>query len=133
MAAEEQILFAPIKPESPSAPRLGRTRSNGRLARSPSGDSSKSTFRDPHLDVNLPYRTLSAGANLREYTAEEPSGTIEGPPAEDGRKRKLVTFVPNDPENPKNWSKAFKWYCTVRGVRPLSFDGSSPNLVSRWS
>ncbi|KAH7324986.1 multidrug resistant protein [Stachybotrys elegans] len=25
----------------------------------------------------------------------------------------LVVFEPNDPENPKNWSKAFKWYCTM--------------------
>jgi hypothetical protein len=26
---------------------------------------------------------------------------------------KLVTFEINDPENPKNWSKAYKWYCTM--------------------
>ena len=26
---------------------------------------------------------------------------------------KLVTFDINDPENPKNWSKLFKWYCTM--------------------
>jgi len=26
---------------------------------------------------------------------------------------KLVTFTPDDPENPKNWSKAYKWYCTM--------------------
>ncbi|KFA78815.1 hypothetical protein S40288_05492 [Stachybotrys chartarum IBT 40288] len=25
----------------------------------------------------------------------------------------LVTFTPGDPENPKNWSKAYKWYCTM--------------------
>ncbi|RAL64764.1 hypothetical protein DID88_001795 [Monilinia fructigena] len=25
----------------------------------------------------------------------------------------LVTFLPNDPENPKNWSKAYKWYITM--------------------
>lgn len=25
----------------------------------------------------------------------------------------LVTFKIDDPENPKNWSKAFKWYCTA--------------------
>jgi MFS family permease len=24
-----------------------------------------------------------------------------------------VAFEPNDPGNPKNWSKAFKWYCTM--------------------
>lgn len=26
---------------------------------------------------------------------------------------KLVTFTPDDPGNPKNWSKAYKWYCTM--------------------
>ncbi|GAB1310728.1 Synaptic vesicle transporter SVOP [Madurella fahalii] len=26
---------------------------------------------------------------------------------------KLVTFADGDPENPKNWSKAFKWYITM--------------------
>ncbi|KAK3395414.1 major facilitator superfamily domain-containing protein [Sordaria brevicollis] len=26
---------------------------------------------------------------------------------------KLVTFAENDPANPKNWSKAYKWYCTM--------------------
>jgi hypothetical protein len=88
------------------------TRNTARLERNITRDSRKS-FRDPNLDVNLPYRTLSAAANLDEYTTEQPSGTIPGPEAEDGTKRKLVTFVPNDPANPKNWSKAFKWYCTV--------------------
>lgn len=73
--------------------------------------------RDPDLDVNLPYRTLSADANLAEYTTEEPSGEIEGPVAPDGRRFKLVTFRPDDPENPKNWSKGYKWYCTVSGNR----------------
>jgi hypothetical protein len=113
----EPSQYASITRESPIIPgHLSKTRSNGRLERSTTGESRKSTFRDPDLDVNLPYRTLSAAANLKEYTIEEPSGAIEGPPAEDGTKRKLVTFVPNDPENPKNWSKVFKWYCTVGGV-----------------
>jgi len=26
---------------------------------------------------------------------------------------KLVSFAEGDPENPKNWSKAFKWYITM--------------------
>jgi len=29
------------------------------------------------------------------------------------RNYKLVTFTDNDPANPKNWSKLFKWYCTM--------------------
>ncbi|CAJ2507797.1 Uu.00g089830.m01.CDS01 [Anthostomella pinea] len=64
--------------------------------------------------VNLPTRTLSAGANLAEYTVETEPGEIPGPLEPDGQHHyKLVTFHPDDPENPKNWSKAYKWYCTM--------------------
>jgi hypothetical protein len=48
---------------------------------------------------------------LEEYTSEKPEGEIEGPVEPGGKHHyKLVTFVPNDPANPKNWSKAYKWY-----------------------
>ena len=123
----EPSQYASITGELRTTPGLGRARSNGRLQRSLTNESRKSTFRDPELDVNLPYRTLSAGANWKEYTVEEPSGAIAGPPAEDGTKRSLVTFVPNDPENPKNWSKAFKWYCTVR-VMVSNGSENTPNV-----
>jgi len=26
---------------------------------------------------------------------------------------KMVKFAPGDPEDPKNWSKAYKWWCTM--------------------
>lgn len=26
---------------------------------------------------------------------------------------KLVAFSPGDPDDPKNWSKGYKWYCTM--------------------
>lgn len=77
----------------------------------------KERTRDPELDVNLPYRTLTAEANMKEYTSEEPTGEIKGPnivgPNGEQQQYKLVTFTPGDPENPKNWSKAYKWYCTM--------------------
>jgi hypothetical protein len=70
--------------------------------------------RDPKLDINLPYRTLSPQANLNEYTVEKPDGEMDGGLEPDGHSHyKLVTFTPNDPDNPKNWSKAYKWYCTM--------------------
>ncbi|CAK7205591.1 Synaptic vesicle transporter SVOP [Sporothrix eucalyptigena] len=98
---------------------------------------SKELHRDPNLDITLPYRTLSANANFNEFQAEVPGGEIPGPiePPEiaaiasrisrqnthglapevpEGERRyRLVTFEPNDPGNPKNWSKAMKWYCTL--------------------
>ncbi|KAI1633870.1 major facilitator superfamily domain-containing protein [Biscogniauxia mediterranea] len=44
-----------------------------------------------------------------------PAGTIkETPPQPSGSVGyKLVTFDHDDPENPKNWSKVYKWYCTM--------------------
>lgn len=108
-----------------TSPNLTRTATNGSrnrrfstssrgLHRTGTHLSHKETHRDPNLDVNLPYRTLTEDANLAEYIVEEPSGEIDGGLAADGVSRyKLVTFKPNDPENPKNWSKAYKWYCTM--------------------
>ncbi|KAH8687158.1 multidrug resistant protein [Tricladium varicosporioides] len=94
--------------------RISRVHTNGsRIRRTDTHLSHKET-RDPNLDINLPYRTFSDQANLEEYTSEKPSGEIQGGLEPDGEHHwKLVTFLPNDPENPKNWSKAFKWYCTM--------------------
>ncbi|KAI0426219.1 major facilitator superfamily domain-containing protein [Xylaria sp. FL1042] len=65
-------------------------------------------------DINLPNRTLSNEANLAEYLVETLDGQLPGPVEPDGQRRyRLVTFQPGDPENPKNWSKAFKWYITM--------------------
>ncbi|KAF7929808.1 uncharacterized protein EAE97_009405 [Botrytis byssoidea] len=74
---------------------------------------SRKETRDPNLDINLPYRTLSPHANLSEYTAEKAEGEIPSAKTNGKIDYKLVTFLPDDPENPKNWSKAFKWYITM--------------------
>ena len=71
-------------------------------------------------DLNIPTRILSNDANLEEYRHETPSGVIlqthlrkvDG--YEEKVKYKLVTFTEGDPENPKNWSKLQKWWCTLR-------------------
>ena len=66
---------------------------------------------------SLPYRTLTENADMREYIEETASGII--PRRTISRKTgekeeyELVTFYQNDPENPKNFSKAKKWYCTL--------------------
>ncbi|KAF8247532.1 putative MFS multidrug transporter [Wilcoxina mikolae CBS 423.85] len=55
-------------------------------------------------------------ANLKEYTEETTTGEIIKPAisnAGEKVKYKLVTFTIDDPGNPKNWSKAFKWWCTL--------------------
>ena len=112
-AEKPERVYEPISHRRPS-PQITRTRSNGsRIHRSNTHESQKET-RDPNLDVNLPYRTLAVEANLNEYSVEDPQGEVEGRLEPDGQNRyKLVTFIPNDPENPKNWSKAYKWYCTM--------------------
>lgn len=65
--------------------------------------------------VNLPYRTLTEQANMGEYTSERPSGLQPVVSNKTGKTERyeLVTFTPGDPENPKNWSKLYKWYCTL--------------------
>lgn len=66
--------------------------------------------------INLPLRTLSNEANLDEYTQETISGQIlreVKSSAGKSEKYDLVTFKIDDPENPKNWSKLRKWYCTM--------------------
>jgi len=118
--------FQSITGNGTTSPTLIRTHTNGstihrsntsssRVHRTTSSNTHKET-KDPNLDVNLPYRTFSDAANLEEYTQEKTGGEIPGPVEPNGRDRyKLVTFVPDDPANPKNWSKAFKWYCTMVG------------------
>lgn len=89
--------------DTPTDPSLSRTSTlDGRLEPTMS------------FDINLPNRTLSNGANLDEYIVETREGQIPGPVEPDGQHHyRLVTFHPNDPENPKNWSKAYKWYITM--------------------
>ncbi|KAF7715701.1 MFS-type transporter [Penicillium ucsense] len=67
--------------------------------------------------LDLPVRELNDGADLREYVSETRAGEIIKPIRSNATGRledwKLVTFTIDDPENPKNWSKAYKWYCTM--------------------
>ncbi|KAM0350084.1 hypothetical protein ACHAPU_003247 [Fusarium lateritium] len=115
----EEPTFAPLQTHQSTMSRMRRSLSH-------THDDSQKEARDPDLDIDLPYRTLSANANLDEYRVEVPGGAIPGPVQpeaiarkssnhEPGQERryKLVTFTPGDPENPKNWSKAFKWWCTM--------------------
>ncbi|KAK9452920.1 major facilitator superfamily domain-containing protein [Dipodascopsis uninucleata] len=66
--------------------------------------------------ANYPINAVESNADLTEFVSSHDTGYITG---EDGYK--LVTFKPDDPENPKNWSKAYKWYCTMV-VAVLCFD-----------
>jgi hypothetical protein len=67
--------------------------------------------------INLPSRTLGNDADLEEYTEETTSGQIlkevKSNKTGDIERYELVTWKINDPENPKNWSKAYKWWCTM--------------------
>ncbi|KAF7547253.1 hypothetical protein G7Z17_g7866 [Cylindrodendrum hubeiense] len=115
--------FGPLRTHTSTRSRPQRVLSNSQ--HSLSRQVSRKESLDPNLDIELPYRTLSANANLDEYRIEVPGGSIPGPiepeaiarksGQHDGSKRRyrLVTFTPNDPENPKNWSKAYKWWCTL--------------------
>lgn len=72
---------------------------------------------EPMDYLDLPVRELNDDADLREYTTETRTGEIMKPVKSNATGKmedwKLVTFTIDDPENPKNWSKAYKWYCTM--------------------
>ncbi|KAJ5908613.1 hypothetical protein N7495_001295 [Penicillium taxi] len=67
--------------------------------------------------LDLPVREVTDDADLEEYTTETAAGEIIKPIKSNVtgnlEEWKLVTFHIDDPENPKNWSKAYKWYCTM--------------------
>ena len=67
--------------------------------------------------LDLPVLEVNDDADLREYTTETRAGEIIKPVKSNvtGQMEdwKLVTFTIDDPKNPKNWSKLYKWYCTM--------------------
>lgn len=67
--------------------------------------------------LDLPYGTLAETADMREYTEETAQGilpkrTISRLTGKE-EEHELVTFKIGDSENPKNWSKTYKWYVTA--------------------
>jgi hypothetical protein len=109
-------LQAPSEQRSPQQPQQ-----HDSIRRLPTNRTHRSTFSQHRLDesdlVNLPFRTLSNDADIQEYTAETIDGQIlkEVKSNKTGRieRFELVTWTINDPENPKNWSKPYKWWCTM--------------------
>jgi hypothetical protein len=67
--------------------------------------------------LDLPYGILNDNADMQEYLEETTTGVIPKRTVSRATGKfedhELVTFTINDPENPKNWSKAYKWYCTM--------------------
>jgi multidrug resistance protein len=67
--------------------------------------------------LDLPYGTLNESANMNEFTEETAEGIIPKRTISRASGRvedhELVTFTINDPENPKNFTKLRKWYCTM--------------------
>lgn len=67
--------------------------------------------------LGLPLRELHEDANLEEFVIETTAGNFIKHKESNAMGRmedwKLVTFKTHDPENPKNWSKAKKWHCTM--------------------
>jgi len=87
--------------------------------------------------LDLPYAVVSDDANMEEYTQETALGIIpkrtvtRGP---DGREHfeehDLVTFFTDDPENPKNWSKPYKWHITIVLAATCFVVGFSSSVIT---
>jgi hypothetical protein len=68
-------------------------------------------------ELNLPFRSATAEPNIQTCTTETLSGNIlcemQSNRTDRTERYKVVTFTVGDPENPKNWGKPFKWWCTM--------------------
>lgn len=95
-------------------PRSDQTHTNGT---STTASIETHNYEQPNDYLDLPVREVTDTADLREYTTETRTGEIIKPVKSNATGKiedwKMVTFTINDPENPKNWSKAYKWYCTM--------------------
>ena len=95
-------------------PRSDQTHTNGT---STTASIESHNYEQPNDYLDLPVREVNDSADLREYTTETRTGEIIKPVKSNATGKiedwKMVTFTINDPENPKNWSKAYKWYCTM--------------------
>ncbi|CAI7584732.1 unnamed protein product [Penicillium discolor] len=95
-------------------PRSDQTHTNGT---STTASIESNNYEQPNDYLDLPVREVTDNADLREYTTETRTGEIIKPVKSNATGKiedwKMVTFTINDPENPKNWSKAYKWYCTM--------------------
>lgn len=58
--------------------------------------------------ANFPVAAVDSQADLTEYISPHQSGFVV-----DKEGYKVVTFTPGDPSNPRNWSKGYKWLCTL--------------------
>lgn len=62
-------------------------------------------------------RSLESSTSYPNPAPPSPELTAQGKHdlSTDAQQHKLVSFTvsPPDPENPKNWSVAYKWYCTM--------------------
>ncbi|OQD59967.1 hypothetical protein PENPOL_c036G05860 [Penicillium polonicum] len=95
-------------------PRSDQTHTNGTSTTASIGSNN---YEQPNDYLDLPVREVNDNADLREYTTETRTGEIIKPVKSNATGKiedwKMVTFTIDDPENPKNWSKAYKWYCTM--------------------
>ncbi|EKV12935.1 MFS multidrug transporter, putative [Penicillium digitatum] len=89
------------------------------IATSPTASirSGEFSHEQPNDYLDLPVREINDTADLREYTTETRTGEIIKQVKSNATGKiedwKMVTFTIDDPESPKNWSKAYKWYCTM--------------------
>lgn len=97
----DTVIESPVYPIEPTT-----------QSRSPRRD-----VQDPNTHATPPPATLTPTApppppplssHGNDIVKEKPSAQVET-----RHDYKLVTFTENDPKNPKNWSKGYKWYCTM--------------------
>lgn len=75
----------------------------------------------------LPYRTLTGNARMTDFTNETAEGQvlrqIQSNKTGKLERFEVVTFKVNDSENPKNWTKPFKWYVLTESMNSWTQEG----------
>lgn len=100
---------------------LGRVPTNTNLDALVEGDhhvsssNSKAHVREPSpagVRGTTGNTTDSTRTSTEQYRADLKDGKADVP-LDTERHYKMVTFAPGDPDDPKNWSHVYKWYCTM--------------------
>ncbi|KIX96362.1 uncharacterized protein Z520_08140 [Fonsecaea multimorphosa CBS 102226] len=115
------LTTTPTLTDASSSREHGVEKSDSRLTRASTRRTLENYQTRPTQDasdvLDLPYDILSDEADMNEYLEETVTGVIPKKTISrvSGKleEHELVTFKIGDPENPKNWSKPYKWWCTM--------------------
>lgn len=93
---------------------------------------SKEFLKELGYDVELRDRELKKDAVVNLRRVDTPEFSVSGTctPGPDGKQYVLVNFILHDSENPRNWSKLYKWYCTMVAALTFAVVAFSSSIIT---